>query len=395
MQVQQSNRGDVIEVALARCEGDTRWQLSLVHAIERASPLPAPPDPAVFTSSLQLAFQATAYVPGGSDEGFEPANARVASTTSSFGRGGPLVPTEHQSADAAASAVPDVPSASDGFATPESGADAAGDPTSVTPPPTDSSVLQTNESPLSRHRHRVQSPQPDRDEVWRRHGQELQPVVQQRPQADPDISLPIVDALHALQAVRVRDANQERIQGISWMQDPAHRQTVAKLKRANEDLGYIIDGVDLPGFLRTPPPVFSVKTAGPAIRVVAMGDFGTDGKDESEVAAAMREYARTRPYDFGITLGDNFYFPMKSPDDPKWGSVWEKLYGPMNIAFYPAFGNHDWGGEVPAVELLYSARSSSWHFPAPYYTYVAGPAQFFVVNVQFGNDGCPASPRPS
>jgi len=70
--IEQDASGNVKEVALERCNGDARWQLSLVHAIQRASPLPAPPDPAVFRRTLRLTFNAEAFRPGSSAEGYEP-----------------------------------------------------------------------------------------------------------------------------------------------------------------------------------------------------------------------------------------------------------------------------------------------------------------------------------
>ena len=46
---------------------------------------------------------------------------------------------------------------------------------------------------------------------------------------------------------------------------------------------------------------------------------------------------------------------------------------------YAVLGNHDWSGpDSPAAEVLYSARSQSWHMPSPYYTFTAGSVQFFA-----------------
>jgi len=70
--IEQDAAGNVKEVELETCNGDARWQLSLVHAIEAASPLPAPPDPAVFRSELHLTFNAAAFRPGGAVDGYEP-----------------------------------------------------------------------------------------------------------------------------------------------------------------------------------------------------------------------------------------------------------------------------------------------------------------------------------
>lgn len=54
VQVDQDGVGRVREVMLVQCNGDARWQVSLVHAIEAASPLPAPPSATVFTQRLLL-----------------------------------------------------------------------------------------------------------------------------------------------------------------------------------------------------------------------------------------------------------------------------------------------------------------------------------------------------
>jgi hypothetical protein len=72
VQIHQSPRGEVLEVALRRCNGDARWQISLVQAIERASPLPAPPDPVVFTESFRLSFQSRPFESRDGHDGFEP-----------------------------------------------------------------------------------------------------------------------------------------------------------------------------------------------------------------------------------------------------------------------------------------------------------------------------------
>lgn len=73
--VKQDHAGNVQETTLQHCNGDDRWQLSMVQAIQSASPLPAPPDPKVFTQALTLTFTSEAFAPGGSTEGFEPVGA--------------------------------------------------------------------------------------------------------------------------------------------------------------------------------------------------------------------------------------------------------------------------------------------------------------------------------
>ena len=58
VRVDQEKDGSVESVTLEECNGDTRWQSSLVHAIEAASPLPAPPDDSVFARTIRLRFEA-------------------------------------------------------------------------------------------------------------------------------------------------------------------------------------------------------------------------------------------------------------------------------------------------------------------------------------------------
>jgi hypothetical protein len=137
-----------------------------------------------------------------------------------------------------------------------------------------------------------------------------------------------------------------------------------------------------PLFNYNPPPTFSVVAADKPVRVLAFGDFGTGSDGQIKDAAAMIAYHKEHPFDFGLTLGDNFYSRgLNSPDNLRWQTQWEHLYSPLGIKFYPVYGNHDYGDpDSPAAELAYSAKSKSWAFPAPYYTFTAGAAQFFAID---------------
>ncbi len=175
--------------------------------------------------------------------------------------------------------------------------------------------------------------------------------------------------LHAILTARLAEA---RARG-----DAA---SLRMLEGQDENWTILERGAMLPAFLRVPPPVFSVVPPGRAIRVVGFGDFGTGSDGQRHVAAAIRRAHAAKPFDFGVTLGDNFYqIGMLSTTDPRWRDWWEALYGPMGITFYPTLGNHEWyGTDGVAAEILY--RSPSWRLPAPYYTYTAGPVQFFATD---------------
>ena len=111
-----------------------------------------------------------------------------------------------------------------------------------------------------------------------------------------------------------------------------------------------------------------------------MGDFGSGSDAQRSVAAAIVRMAKDAPFEFGVTFGDNFYpSGMTGKDDPRWRDWWETLYGPLGITFYPSLGNHEWySDDGAAAEIAY--RSPTWRFPSPYYSFAAGPVQFFALD---------------
>lgn len=63
VQIRQDNRGNVQEVTLQHCEDDPIWQMSLVRAIQHASPLSAPPNASVFSDLITLELSASTTAP--------------------------------------------------------------------------------------------------------------------------------------------------------------------------------------------------------------------------------------------------------------------------------------------------------------------------------------------
>ena len=118
--------------------------------------------------------------------------------------------------------------------------------------------------------------------------------------------------------------------------------------------------------------------------MLAFGDFGNGSGEQKMVAQTIVTYHQGQRFDFAITLGDNFYsVGMESPSDPRWKTWFEDLYGPLGIPFYASLGNHDWGHpDSPAAEILYSGLTPTWRMPAAYYTFTAGPVQFFALDTQ-------------
>ncbi len=129
-----------------------------------------------------------------------------------------------------------------------------------------------------------------------------------------------------------------------------------------------------------------------SLHIVAFGDFGTGSESQMAIARAIARQHSQQAFDFGITLGDNFYrCGVHSIEDPKWNRFWEKPYGGLGIPFYAALGNHDYGrppaicpglAGSPDVEVEYTKHSKSWRMPARYYTYRAGPALFIAIDTE-------------
>ena len=208
----------------------------------------------------------------------------------------------------------------------------------------------------------------------------LEGVVAKDP--DPVVSLA---ALEGLRRLRMRELNgllNERISLATGRGDTS--PAVAQLTEAQERWISLERGSMLPAFMRTPPPAFSVRPADAPVRVLAFGDFGNGSGEQRRVAQTIASYHQGQRFDFAITLGDNFYsVGMESPADSRWKTWFEDLYGPLGIPFYASLGNHDWGHpDSPAAEILYSGLTPTWRMPAAYYTFTAGPVQFFALDTQ-------------
>jgi tartrate-resistant acid phosphatase type 5 len=209
----------------------------------------------------------------------------------------------------------------------------------------------------------------------------VDPALERRVLVDPDLDL----ALASLELLRARaEAPLMRLleQRLAAERKNGSPDAIIRLAAEQERWTTIVRGGLLPTFFQKPPALFSLKPAGSAVRVLAFGDFGDGSDAQKRVAAAMLRYHQKQPFDFAITLGDNFYSRgMESPSDPRWETWWSALYDPLKIQFYASLGNHDWNQpNSPAAEILFSQRSPSWRMPAAYYTFEAGPVQFFALD---------------
>jgi tartrate-resistant acid phosphatase type 5 len=123
----------------------------------------------------------------------------------------------------------------------------------------------------------------------------------------------------------------------------------------------------------------AASAATPAVHLLAMGDWGTNGPGQRRIAAALASFVGHDSARFSAMLlvGDNFY--MKLPggvNDPVWQSAFEQMYDPraLNFPFYAVLGNHDYrDGKTyngkDMVELNYAKLhpQSRWKLPARWY----------------------------
>ncbi|HEX4949916.1 MAG TPA: metallophosphoesterase [Blastocatellia bacterium] len=205
--------------------------------------------------------------------------------------------------------------------------------------------------------------------------------------ADADVALLCLNRLRQQRLNQLRQVLNKRLEMAQQSGNPTELQ---KLLQEQERWIALVNGTMLPSFMRVTPPLFALKPKGKVLRVITLGDYGQGapengqiaGEAQKQVAAAMLKAHKSKAFDFGITLGDNFYpIGMHSPSDPRWQTLWRDLYDPLKLKFYVTFGNHDWGGpDSPAAELIYAKQSPNWVLPAPYYTFTAGPVQFFALD---------------
>ena len=108
-----------------------------------------------------------------------------------------------------------------------------------------------------------------------------------------------------------------------------------------------------------------------SIRLFALGDTGTGGRDQLAVAEAMERLCRADPPDAILLLGDNIYQSgVSSTEDPQWQT---KVFGPYGgecldrLPIYAVLGNHDYK-DNPGAQIEYSLINPRWHMPNRFYS---------------------------
>src|SRR5690242_153587 len=113
-----------------------------------------------------------------------------------------------------------------------------------------------------------------------------------------------------------------------------------------------------------------------SVRFAVIGDSGTGGREQYEVAQWMENYRQKVNFDFVIMLGDNIYGGHRPRD---FEDKFEKPYKPMldaGVKFYASLGNHD----DPDVERLYKPFNMGGEH---YYVFKKGDVAFFALDSNY------------
>lgn len=132
----------------------------------------------------------------------------------------------------------------------------------------------------------------------------------------------------------------------------------------------------------TPLPPTPTETPIPVIRFAVIGDYGTGGQPEADVAALVKSW---NP-DFVITAGDNNY-PSGSAEtiDENLGQFYHEFIFPYTgqygegadtNRFYPSLGNHDWDSQSAQPYLDYFTLPGNER----YYEFTWGFLHFFALD---------------
>jgi hypothetical protein len=112
-----------------------------------------------------------------------------------------------------------------------------------------------------------------------------------------------------------------------------------------------------------------------SIRLAVIGDSGTGGRSQYEVAEEMMRCHRAFPFDFVIMVGDNIY-GRQTPADFK--RKFEDPYRPLldaGVKFYASLGNHD----NPNERLYKPFNMDGKRF----YSFKRGNAEFFSLDSNY------------
>ena len=118
-----------------------------------------------------------------------------------------------------------------------------------------------------------------------------------------------------------------------------------------------------------------------AVVFAAVGDTGTGGRNQMDVAQAMVDAYQETPYGFVAHVGDVSYYGSIVD---RWPEVWEEPYKPLldaGVLFQVALGNHELEEESSEdVEAWIADRLAQFGYDKTYRVVPYGPIDFFFLD---------------
>jgi predicted phosphodiesterase len=118
-----------------------------------------------------------------------------------------------------------------------------------------------------------------------------------------------------------------------------------------------------------PPPSSTLPNAKGSVKFLVIGDSGTGGREQNQVAVKIAEARQRFPFEFAIMLGDNLY------GSENYVTKFERPYKALldaGVKFYAALGNHD-----EPTQRFYAKFNMDGK---RYYTHGTGDVEFFVLD---------------
>lgn len=129
-----------------------------------------------------------------------------------------------------------------------------------------------------------------------------------------------------------------------------------------------------------------VQAAQADFNILAVGDTGKGNRDQSLVGTAMAQTCQRNACKFALLLGDNIYdVGLSSPQDTQMVDKFERPYAGVEVPFYVALGNHDYGKfandwKKGDYQVEYGKINKKYVLPSHYYSFAHDNALFIVLD---------------
>jgi acid phosphatase len=126
-----------------------------------------------------------------------------------------------------------------------------------------------------------------------------------------------------------------------------------------------------------PQPQLEMPSEEVLLRFLAIADTGSGDRNQFAVGNAMANYHAKSPYELVVMAGDNIY---NRGEMDRIGVAFEQPYATLlkqGVKFHACLGNHDIRTENGNPQVAYPGFNMGGR---RFYTYSAGPVQFFVLD---------------